>query len=194
MKKTNENSGEINLTIIAEGMEVRGELSSSDDIRIDGKFFGDIETKGRIVIAKEGYVEGNVSGKDILINGNAKGDFKAEKNFQLLSNGVFTGSVETRFINITETAVFDGTCVISQSKKPGLFKRQSSLNSKNANVFEEHVNLKSDKFPAKQNSKDQDKTKSDQEKDQSKTQETTSKEKEKGKSLISSKIRQIESL
>lgn len=192
MKKTNENNSEINLTIIAEGMEVRGELSSSDDIRIDGKFIGDIETKGRIVIAKEGYVEGNVSGKDISINGNAKGDFKAEKNFQLLPNGVFTGSVETRFINITETAVFDGTCVISQSKKPGLFNRQNSLNSKKINVFEERVHLKSDKSSARQTSKDQDKTESDQEKEQKKKQDPASEEK--GKSLISSKISQIESL
>ncbi len=198
MKKTNESSREFSLTIIAAGMEVAGELSSSDDIRIDGKFFGELETTGRIVITGEGYVEGNVRGKDITIDGNAKGEFRAEKNFQLSPKGVFKGTVETRFINITETAVFDGTCVISQTKKFGPLKRLvdefrsgkpvgllsgvGSGSSKDSSVKPKASNEKEKEGAAgREPQKDTDK-------------ESEADNQSKGKSLISSKISQIESL
>ena len=199
MKKTNESSSEINLTIIAAGMEVTGELSSTDDIRIDGKFTGELETTGRIVITGEGYVEGNVRGKDITINGNAKGDFQAEKNFQLSSKGVFKGTVETRFINITETAVFDGTCVISQTKKFGPLKRlvDEFRSGKSHKTFSKDGSPGSKesvpKSKASNQKEKQGSTGEDQQPEKA-GKEAASAGENKGKSLISSKISQIESL
>jgi len=112
----NERSGQINLTIIGEGMEITGELWSSDDIRIDGRFDGELGTKGRIVISRKGFVKGNISGQNINIQGKAEGDFEAKNNFQIAPGGSFRGSVKTRFINITESAYFNGTCNIFPQK------------------------------------------------------------------------------
>jgi cytoskeletal protein CcmA (bactofilin family) len=135
MVKTNNKGREAELTILGEGMKVTGELITSDDIRIDGVFAGELKTQGRIVVAPKGYVEGNVRGKTITINGNGKGEFQAEHNFELTSRGEFTGTVKTKFINITETAVFEGTCVISQNTTPhphdhlrnGFFSRKQQM-------------------------------------------------------------------
>jgi cytoskeletal protein CcmA (bactofilin family) len=145
MHEANQNGREVNLTIIIQGTEVTGELSTSDDIRIDGKFFGNIETKGKLVISKQGYVEGIVRGTDILINGKAKGDFQVDNNFHLSPEGIFSGSVETRFINISETSIFDGTCVISQNKKPNQFKiNNDKFYSRKTNQIEKTQYKKSD--------------------------------------------------
>jgi cytoskeletal protein CcmA (bactofilin family) len=145
MHEANQNGREVNLTIIIQGTEVTGELSTSDDIRIDGKFFGNIETKGKLVISKQGYVEGIVRGTDILINGKAKGDFQVDNNFHLSPEGIFSGSVETRFINISETSIFDGTCVISQNKKPNQFKTNNDkFYSRKTNQIEKTQYKKSD--------------------------------------------------
>jgi len=115
MMKTTKSNGEVNLTIIGEGMEITGELNTSDDIRIDGVFKGELETKGKVVISPKGYLEGNVRGNTISVNGKGKGDFHAAHNFEVVSNGGFSGTVKTKFINILETAVFEGTCFISQN-------------------------------------------------------------------------------
>jgi cytoskeletal protein CcmA (bactofilin family) len=211
MKEVNQNGREINLTIIKQGTEVTGELSTSDDIRIDGKFFGDIETKGKLVISKQGYVEGNVRGADILINGKAKGDFQVDNNFHLSPEGIFAGSVETRFINISETSIFDGTCVISQNKKPNQFKHiENEFYTKKPSQFEKiqdkipgnglaapirETEKEGDKKPAlnqkKEQSQEQNKEKS---KEQSKEQnkETESANDGNKTSFFSSKISQIE--
>jgi cytoskeletal protein CcmA (bactofilin family) len=203
MYEANQNGREVNLTIIIQGTEVTGDLSTSDDIRIDGKFFGNIETKGKLVISKQGYVEGIVRGTDILINGKAKGDFQVDNNFHLSPEGIFSGSVETRFINISETSIFDGTCVISQNKKPNQFKlNKDKVYSKKTNPLVKNQDKYFDNGIAgsdHQTETENDKRpayflRDEQEKEQSEEQikEALSGNGGKKISLISSKISQIE--
>jgi cytoskeletal protein CcmA (bactofilin family) len=203
MYEANQNGREINLTIIIQGTEVTGELSTSDDIRIDGKFFGNIETKGKLVISKQGYVEGIVKGADILINGKAKGDFFVDNNFNLSPEGIFSGSVETRFINISETSIFDGTCVISQNRKPNQFnhsndkfypKKTNQSEKTNYKKYENGI-VRSDNQTEKENDKKSTYSqKKEQGQEQSKEQnnETESVNGGKKTSLINIKISQIE--
>ncbi len=107
---------DVRLTIIGIDMDIDGSLVSDSDIRIDGKFHGELMTSGRIVVSKNGFLDGTISGKDITIHGKAKGDFDALNNFNIAPGGVFEGFVNTRFMNITEAVFFDGTCVINPEK------------------------------------------------------------------------------
>jgi cytoskeletal protein CcmA (bactofilin family) len=104
------------LTIIGIGMHINGALVSGGDIRIDGRFNGELITTGRIVISKEGFIDGNIRGKDITIHGKAKGDYEALNNFHIAPGGFFEGFVNTRYMNVTETACFNGTCVVDPAK------------------------------------------------------------------------------
>lgn len=125
MKKGNQSRSEINLTIIGGSMKVKGEIITSDDIRIDGKFSGILQSRGKIVVAPQGEVNGNVEGKDIVVNGKAEGEFRAGRNFHLAPKGFFKGKVETCYIHITEMSVFEGSCIISRNehaKKSGPLK------------------------------------------------------------------------
>lgn len=118
---------EIKLTIIGTDMDINGELISQDDIRIDGKFFGDIETAGKIVISNEGFVDGTIKGKNITIHGEAKGEIVASNNFCMAPGGAFKGSVKTKYINITELAYFNGTCLIESSHTHNNKKSKTAL-------------------------------------------------------------------
>jgi len=118
---------EIKLTIIGTGMDINGELISQDDIRIDGKFFGDIETSGKIVISNKGFVDGNIKGKNITVHGEAKGEVIATNNFCMAPGGTFKGSVKTKYINITELAYFNGTCVIESSMINDTLRNKNSI-------------------------------------------------------------------
>lgn len=197
MGKTNNKGREAELTIIGEGMEVTGELTTSDDIRIDGVFTGELKSQGRIVVAPKGYVEGNVRGKTITVNGNGKGEFQAEHNFELASRGEFTGTVKTKFINITETAVFEGTCVISQNTKPhpddqlrnGFFARKQPMREAIFDLKPEKAEEKNDTRSEKEydNKPETVKMKED------KTEQAPDLER-KVDTLLSNKISQIKSL
>ena len=115
--ESEDKKNQVGLTIIGSEMNLNGELFSNDDIRIDGKFIGELQTNGKIVISKGGYVEGILKAKNIVVVGKAKGDFEAENNFKISDGGFFEGSIKSRYINITELAHFEGTCSISPKNK-----------------------------------------------------------------------------
>jgi cytoskeletal protein CcmA (bactofilin family) len=108
----NERDFEMKLTIIGSKMQLNGELYSSDDIRVDGSYSGNIRTKGKLVVSKEGFVSGIVHAKDITIQGRSEGEFVSENTFRIDPGGYFEGSARTRFMSITESARFNGTCAI----------------------------------------------------------------------------------
>ena len=110
-------NNDINLTIIGSDMSLTGELCTSNDVRIDGKFCGELITKGKIVVSEEGYIEGKIRGVDIVIIGHAKGEFVAENNFHISPGGYFKGTIKTRYIRISDSAHFDGTCDISPGRE-----------------------------------------------------------------------------
>ncbi len=118
------------LTIIGVGLDIDGSLVSDSDIRIDGTFHGELITSGKIVISKNGFLDGIVKGKDITVHGKANGDFEALNNFHVAPGGIFEGFIDTRFMIITEAAYFDGSCVINPDKnKDGFCMGQIHLST-----------------------------------------------------------------
>ena len=103
----------LKLTIIGTDMELTGDLYTSNDVRVDGKFLGNMHSSGKIVVSKHGSMKGNINGINVVIMGSAEGKFIIENNFQILSEGSFKGSVKTRYLHIADKAYFDGTCDIS---------------------------------------------------------------------------------
>ena len=56
--KTNEINGQPNK--IEASTRITGEIKSNADFRIDGYLNGSISTSGKVVIGKEGVIEGNI--------------------------------------------------------------------------------------------------------------------------------------
>ena len=132
------------LTIIGIGMHINGALVSGDDIRIDGQFNGELITSGKIVISKEGLIDGNIKGKDITIHGKAKGDYEAINNFHIAPGGFFEGFVNTKHLNVTETACFNGTCVVDPVKDADEFysrQNETAIRGKNTAKIKKEASI-----------------------------------------------------
>jgi cytoskeletal protein CcmA (bactofilin family) len=193
MENEDKNS-QMEITIIGSEMQINGKLFSNDDIRIDGKFVGELQTNGKIVISKEGYFEGILKAKDIVVFGKAKGDFEADNKFKISEDGYFKGSIKTRYINITESAHFNGICNISQKHKDiVIVQSESNSDPKRLKSTKEleHTELEFDKqlkssLPTVSSS--------DDEKIKSQAADSTDGKKSENQSLLTSKISQIKSI
>jgi cytoskeletal protein CcmA (bactofilin family) len=188
----NERNNKVNLTIIGEGMQLTGELWSADDIRIDGKFIGELETEGKIVISEKGLVKGNVKGYDVTIYGNAEGDFEAKNNFNIGSGGYIEGSVKTKYISIRESAYFNGTCNIFPQKEnhatgKGIKKTFAEI------VSEKSTNREYISDDKDRNGKDDEKSADEKGRKNKNTKENNPAQGS-GISLLKNKISQIQSL
>ncbi|MFC1593733.1 polymer-forming cytoskeletal protein [Candidatus Omnitrophota bacterium] len=89
---------------------MQGTLSFKDpvNLRINGTFEGNLDTKGTLTIGETAVVSAQIEGENIMIAGKVKGDILASQRVVLFPTGVLQGDIKTPRLNIVEGAVFEG--------------------------------------------------------------------------------------
>ncbi len=96
---------------------MQGSLSFSDpvNLRINGEFDGNLNTKGNLMIGEAAFVRAQIKGEVVAIAGKVRGTIKAD-SVKLSSTAEVYGDIETTKISIEDGAVFDGRCQMTGSK------------------------------------------------------------------------------
>ena len=98
-------------TIIGEGIIFKDALlKGSGIVRIDGRFTGNIDIEGHIILGEKGFVVGDVFASSALLAGDFQGNLNIKDTLHLTPTAVLNGKVETGKLIIDEGAVLDGTC------------------------------------------------------------------------------------
>lgn len=89
---------------------MQGTLRFDDpvNLRINGKFEGTLDTKGKLMVGQSADIKANITGESISIAGSVAGNIKADKLLKLEPTARLAGDVETPRISISEGAVIDG--------------------------------------------------------------------------------------
>jgi cytoskeletal protein CcmA (bactofilin family) len=94
---------------IGRSVIVKGELSGSEDLYIDGQVEGTIELRGNnLTIGPHGLVKANVNAKDVVVQGKLEGNIQASQRAELTKSAVATGDIVTQRVAIEEGAYFKG--------------------------------------------------------------------------------------
>ena len=97
-------------TLISAGTKLKGDISSSSDLRIDGTVLGNIHSTAKIVIGSNGVVEGDISGHQADIVGKVSGNIHAKELLQLRGESVVTGNLYAGKLQVEPSATFNGQC------------------------------------------------------------------------------------
>ena len=101
---------------ISTGTVVKGEISSSNDIRIDGTFEGKIKSKGRVVVGEKALIKGDIICANVDFWGTMEGNFYVKDTLSLKSSSKVKGDLHIKRLQVELDAKFDGTCqVITES-------------------------------------------------------------------------------
>jgi cytoskeletal protein CcmA (bactofilin family) len=99
-------------SLVASNVEVTGDLSFVDGLRIDGKVQGNVQsrqgTKSLLVLSDQGSITGNVRSHDAIINGVIIGDLEVEHFLELQANARVTGNISYRQLRMDCGASVDG--------------------------------------------------------------------------------------
>ena len=117
MTRNFENSPENAINRIVENTEVQGDIVSESNIRIDGRFTGNIETRGRLVIGNTGSVKGSISCQHAEIEGTLEGSIKVEALLSLKATAKLDGEIFTDKLSIEPGAQFSGECYMGAKVK-----------------------------------------------------------------------------
>lgn len=111
-----------NTSIISEGTRFKGNIISSDSLRIDGEVEGDIDCAEKLIIGPSGKINGNIKGGDVLVSGLVIGNIKAIEGLMLKNKSQVKGDITTRMLTVEPEAVFNGGCQMEGSFEPAVVK------------------------------------------------------------------------
>lgn len=97
-------------TLISAGTTLKGDISSSSDLRIDGTIIGNIHSSAKIVVGSSGVIEGDLSGNQADIVGKVSGNIRAKELLQLRGECVVTGNLYAGKLQVEPSATFNGQC------------------------------------------------------------------------------------
>jgi cytoskeletal protein CcmA (bactofilin family) len=103
--------------IIGKNTSIVGDVVSEGDFRIDGSVEGTIKTAGRVIIGKEGTVQGKVECDNADIEGKFSGELQVSSLLTLKSTASISGDVIISKLSVEPGAEFNATCVMKGSVK-----------------------------------------------------------------------------
>jgi cytoskeletal protein CcmA (bactofilin family) len=98
------------INIIRKGTEIKGDVTCSGDIRIDGMLSGTLVSQGKVVVGPSGLIDGNVTCKNADISGTIKAKLTVKELLQLKATANIVGDINTNRLSIEPGASFTGSC------------------------------------------------------------------------------------
>jgi cytoskeletal protein CcmA (bactofilin family) len=98
-------------TTLGKETSFSGTLRFKDSLRIRGKFEGEIDSLGRLIIDSEAVVNARrIRASSVVVGGVVHGDIEAVDRLEMLPSAKVYGNVRTSKLRIADGVVFEGKC------------------------------------------------------------------------------------
>ena len=105
---------------IGKSLVIKGEVTGSESLYIDGRVEGSINLPGnRVTVGRNGVVAANVTAREIVVQGKVRGNMTASDRVDIRNEGSLTGDVVAQRISIEDGAYFKGGIDIRKPGKEG---------------------------------------------------------------------------
>jgi cytoskeletal protein CcmA (bactofilin family) len=112
---------------IGKSVVVKGELSGSEDLYLDGEVEGTIELRDHtLTVGPNGRIRAHISAREVIIHGKAEGNITGSDRVELKKSCVLLGDIITQRIVIEDGAFFKGSVDLHKESKPEPRKAMSA--------------------------------------------------------------------
>ncbi|QYR20596.1 polymer-forming cytoskeletal protein [Paenibacillus sp. sptzw28] len=127
-------------TLIGQGTQIEGKLTSEAGIRIEGEYRGDIECSGDVIIGECGIAKSNIKARDIIIAGKVFGEIVTKGRLTITASGQLHGNVTAHTLLIQDGGTFNGSCRMERAQeakaRPAADGEQAQQQAKEADIKE----------------------------------------------------------
>ena len=102
---------------IGKSVVIKGDLSGSGDLYLDGEVEGPVDLKqNSVTIGPNGRVKAKVSAKSVMVEGKLEGNIAASERVEIRETATVMGDIVTKSIMIAEGSYFKGS--VAQEGEP----------------------------------------------------------------------------
>ena len=103
---------------IGRSLVIKGEVTGSEALYIDGKIEGIINlADNRVTVGRNGIVAANISAREVVIMGKVTGNVECSDRVDIRSEGTLTGDVISARISVEDGALLRGSVQLNPAEK-----------------------------------------------------------------------------
>jgi cytoskeletal protein CcmA (bactofilin family) len=91
---------EVGESVIAANLSIEGKIEGSGNVRIAGRFKGDVRIDGNFTIESGAHLTGQVLANVVVVGGELQGNIESAKRLDVLEGGVIVGDVKAGSITV----------------------------------------------------------------------------------------------
>lgn len=100
-------------TLIGDGCEFEGNMSTSTSTRIDGKLNGRISGENSIVVGENGLVLGEIKATETVVYGRVEGVIESV-SLEIKRSGIVLGDVFIESLIVEDGGIYNGRCTMNE--------------------------------------------------------------------------------
>ena len=106
-------------SLIASDLTIEGKIEGSGNVRIAGKFKGDVNVQGDLTIEQGAKLTGGVRARRVVIAGELEGNIESAQQVELQQGGVLAGDVKCGTMTVASGARMRGQADFGWEDKGG---------------------------------------------------------------------------
>ena len=106
-----------NMSCLGPGLEIKGKITGSEDLQIDGRVEGPISLHGqKLTIGQTGKVQSEISARDVIVYGDITGNLLAQDRVEIKKDASVIGDIKATRISIEDGAYCKGRIEIDRGR------------------------------------------------------------------------------
>lgn len=105
-----------NKNILSSDVEIKGKLRFSNDLIIDGRIEGEVNSEGDLTVGENAQIIGNIKTRSVIVFGKVEGNITVTDRCELKQNAILHGDVAAGKLAIEEGATFMGASTVGTPK------------------------------------------------------------------------------
>jgi len=103
---------------IGRSLVIKGEVSGSETLYVDGRIEGTINiAENRVTVGRNGTVAANITAREVVIMGKVTGNIQCTDRVDIRSEGSLTGDVVTQRISVEDGAILKGSVQVRSAEQ-----------------------------------------------------------------------------
>jgi len=101
--------------ILSSDVQIRGKLRFADELVIDGRIEGEVNSEGDLTVGENAHIVGNINTRSVVVYGKVHGNITVEDRCELKRNAELHGDVAAGRLAVEEGASFLGSSAVGSS-------------------------------------------------------------------------------